>query len=125
MKELKATSDGKQIKFNPFLIAIPGFSDLISSTMQYISLNYISGSVWQMVRGGAIVTTFLFSICFLRKKPQRHQVIGSVLAVIGVMLVGVSTLAFTSSSSSSSSPVVNLNRSRDFRSLDTSCSSAR
>ena len=53
---------------NVFLLAIPSVCDLITSTLQYIALNFIPGSVYQMMRGGAIVTTFIFSICFLKVK---------------------------------------------------------
>ena len=105
MRQLKAKSEGKEIKFNPLLVAVASTSDLISSTMQYIALNFVSGSAWQMVRGGAIVSTFLFSLCFLKKTPEKHQVAGCVMAVVGVLLVGVSTLAFSSPSSATASPV--------------------
>jgi drug/metabolite transporter (DMT)-like permease len=53
---------------NKFWLAIPALCDFITSTMQYIALNFISGSVYQMMRGGTIITTFIFSIIFLKAK---------------------------------------------------------
>lgn len=53
---------------NKFLLAVPAFCDFVTSTLQYIALNFIPGSVYQMMRGGTIITTFIFSIVFLRAK---------------------------------------------------------
>ena len=91
---------------NKFLLAIPAFCDFVTSTLQYIALNFISGSVYQMLRGGTIVTTFIFSIIFLKAKVQKHQIAGSALALIGVLIVGASNMIFSSSSSGSSSAVL-------------------
>jgi drug/metabolite transporter (DMT)-like permease len=79
-------------------------SDLVTSTLQYVALNFVAGSVYQMMRGGAIVTTFIFSIIFLKMKAQRNQVAGSILALVGVFIVGTSSLIFSSSSSSGTDP---------------------
>lgn len=91
------------------LLAIPALSDLITSTLQYVALNFIPGSVYQMMRGGAIVSTFLFSIVFLKTKVIRCQIVGSALALIGVFVVGVSNMAFSDSSSSDTDTVYFLN----------------
>ncbi len=80
-------------------------SDLVTSTLQYIALNFVAGSVYQMMKGGAIVTTFLFSIIFLKMKAKRSQFLGSALAMIGILIVGASSLAFSSSSNSNNDTV--------------------
>ncbi len=100
-------------------MAIPAISDLITSTLQYVALNFVAGSVYQMMRGGAIVTTFIFSILFLKMKAQRNQVSGSILALIGVMIVGASSLYFSSSSSDANTVYLSLFRA--CKSLDTFC----
>jgi len=51
MRLLEAKSKGKKIDMNPLLLAVPAFCDCLTSTMQYIALNFISGSVYQMLRG--------------------------------------------------------------------------
>jgi len=82
-------------------MSIPAFFTCIASTLQLVSLNFIASSVYQMLRGGTVVTTFLFSICFLKIKVAKYQVVGSILVVIGILVVGVSALAFSSSATSS------------------------
>ena len=99
MRMLEAKSKGKEIKMNKFLLAIPALCDFITSTLQYIALNFIPGSVYQMMRGGTIITTFFFSICFLRIRVEKNQILGAALAFIGVFIVGVSNKYFSSGSS--------------------------
>lgn len=90
---------------NKLWLAIPALCDFITSTLQYIALNFIPGSVYQMMRGGTIITTFLFSIFFLKTKVQKNQIAGSALAFIGVLIVGTSNMVFSSGSSGSSGAV--------------------
>ena len=47
-----------------------------------------------MLRGGAIVTTFMFSILFLKIKVKRCQIVGAAMALFGVIVVGISNVAF-------------------------------
>lgn len=106
MRMLDAKSKGKEIKMNRLLLAIPALSDLITSTLQYVALNFISGSVYNMMKGGTVVTTFLMSIIFLKSKVVRNQVVGSLMALLGVFLVGLSNMIFSDASSEGgSSPV--------------------
>jgi drug/metabolite transporter (DMT)-like permease len=117
MRMLEAKTQGKEPTFNKFLLAIPAISDLVTSTLQYVALNFVAGSVYQMMRGGAIVTTFIFSIIFLKMKAQRNQIFGSIFALIGVLIVGASSLIFSSSSDSGGDTVLFL-LSRDSKSSD-------
>ncbi|MFM7850580.1 MAG: hypothetical protein ACKO96_01370, partial [Flammeovirgaceae bacterium] len=71
-----------------------------------VALNFVAGSVYQMLRGGAIVTTFILSIIFLKIKVQKRQIVGSTLAVVGIVIVGLTTILFSSSSSSGSDAVL-------------------
>lgn len=70
-----------------YLPLIPGIMDLLSSALAYISLNLISGSVWQISRGGVIITTAIFSRFCLSKKFTKASVLGCSLAFIGITLV--------------------------------------
>lgn len=47
-----------------------------------------------MMRGGSIVTTFIFSIIMLNLKPTRFQKLGSLMAFTGIVIVGTSALLF-------------------------------
>jgi drug/metabolite transporter (DMT)-like permease len=52
-----------------------------------------------MMRGGSIVTTFIFSIIFLKIKVMKNQIAGAALALFGVMVVGFSNMYFSENSS--------------------------
>jgi drug/metabolite transporter (DMT)-like permease len=78
-------------------ICFGGFIDLIAAILNSIALNYVAGSVYQMMRGGTIAATFFFSIVSLKMKAQKHQYIGSGLAIIGLMIVGISNFIYKSS----------------------------
>ena len=69
--------------------------DLVSSTLQSIALNFVAGSVYQMMRGGTIVTTFFFSVILLKMKALRRQWVGSILTVIGILIIGISNYVYT------------------------------
>lgn len=104
-REREARTAGKTTDFNKWRISVSALCDVMASTMQSIALNFIAGSAYQMMRGGTIATTFLFTILYLKQKARRNQIVGSGLAVVGVLLVGVANLAFSASSSGSSNTV--------------------
>lgn len=91
---------------NKFLLAIPALCDFITSTLQYVALNFIPGSIYQMMRGGTIITTFIFSVFFLKTKVQKYQILGCLLAFLGVFVVGVSNMVFRGGDTSDSSAVI-------------------
>ena len=76
--------------------------DLLSSMLAYISLNLISGSVWQISRGGVIITTAIFSRIFLSKKLTKAAIVGCSLTFIGITLVQVFEVLLSSEKESSS-----------------------
>lgn len=82
------------MNLNKLLIAIPAFADFITATLHYTALNFIPGSVYQMMRGSTVITTMLFSIFFLKKKLKKHQIIGSFVVLSGILLVAFSNLSF-------------------------------
>lgn len=80
---------------NKFYLLIPAIFDLLTSTMHYIALNFISASAYQMIKGGTIITTFIFSITFLKYPFLRRQLLGSGLALVGIIVVGLANVLFT------------------------------
>lgn len=86
-------------------MAIPAALDCATSMLHYFALNFIAGSIYQILRGGSILTTFLFSVTFLKAKVLRNRIAGSVIAVFGVLIVGASNFYFNSSSSTNSDTV--------------------
>jgi len=72
--------------------AIPALCDITSSTLQYISLNFMDPSIYVMIRGGLPITTAIFSVIFLGRKLFSHHILGLSLVVVGIALVGVSDI---------------------------------
>jgi len=92
---LEAKTKGKEVKMNVMLFAIPAIGDVINSTLSYIALNFITGSVWQMFRGGSLIATFVLSICFLKMKIKLNHIVGCGLALVGILIVGATGLIFS------------------------------
>jgi len=90
----KAKKDGANKNPNPskLLIAIPAFMDSCGSSLQVVPLLLIPASVNQMLRGGVIVFTCIFSKVFLGRQVYRHHIVGVVLLVLGFVLVGVASV---------------------------------
>lgn len=104
-REKEAIASGKILKFSKLRLAVSALCDVFASTMQCIALNFISGSAYQMMRGGTIATTFLFTIIYLKQKAHKNQIVGSGLAVIGVLIVGAANLIYSATSSGSENTV--------------------
>lgn len=66
--------------------------DSCGSSLQVVPLLLIPASVNQMLRGGVIVFTCLFSKIFLKREVYRHHMVGVVLLVLGFVLVGVASV---------------------------------
>lgn len=63
--------------------------DLVASSLELISLNYVSGSVYSISNCIIVVTTAIFSRIILKTIFKRHHVIGCILTVIGVLIAGI------------------------------------
>jgi drug/metabolite transporter (DMT)-like permease len=101
-----AKVEGKKTNFSPFLVLINAFSDIIATNLQGIALNFIPASAFQMMRGGTVASTFIFSIILLKMKPEKYQIIGVLLTIVGVLIVGTSSLISSSSSSTKNTDAV-------------------
>ena len=63
-----------------------------------------------MTRGATIATTFLFSIFYLKNKSKRNQIWGSILAILGVIVVGISNVIYSKSSQPNENVLMTLSR---------------
>ena len=75
-------------------------SDTCSSVLQYMGLNFISGSTYLMFKGASIVTTALFSKLLFGMVIQKRHIVGCGSAVAGLIVVGASGFINQSGSSS-------------------------
>jgi drug/metabolite transporter (DMT)-like permease len=75
-------------RFHIFLI--PAFSDACSSVLQYMGLNFISGSTYLMFKGASIVTTAIFSKLLFGMIIQKRHLVGCGAAILGLVIVGTS-----------------------------------
>lgn len=64
--------------------------DVVGSTLLNFALIMMATSIFQMMRGGIIIITCIFSILFLKKYPTKHQWIGVGIVFLGIFIVGVS-----------------------------------
>jgi drug/metabolite transporter (DMT)-like permease len=63
--------------------------DLVTSTLSYCSLNFLTGSTFSISKGGVIIVTAFFSKIFLKRIIVRKQWIGCGLTLIGIIIAGV------------------------------------
>lgn len=79
---------------------VPAFSDACSSMLQYMGLNFISGSTYLMFKGASIVTTAIFSKILFGMVIQKRHFVGCGAAILGLIIVGTSGFLQPSNSSS-------------------------
>jgi drug/metabolite transporter (DMT)-like permease len=70
-------------------LVIPLIMDLVATALKLISLNYVAASVFSIVNCLIVVSTAFFSRIILKTVFNRHQILGCVLTIIGVMVAGV------------------------------------
>lgn len=86
-------------RLGPMIFALPAVFDLTASTLMMIGLGLTAASVYQMLRGLIVVVVALYSVIFLRRRLFMHQIVGVVFVFVGVLLVGVASVIWSSSSS--------------------------
>jgi len=72
----------------------------------YIGLTMTYPSVFQMLRGSVVIFTGILSVIFLGRKLFAFHLVGMLLVLIGLLLVGASSVLDTSTSASASNPLV-------------------
>ena len=71
---------------------LPACCDLGGTTVSGIGLLFTSASVFQMLRGSIIFFTAIFSVLFLNRKLQKFHWTGMGLTVVGVTMIGLSSI---------------------------------
>jgi len=72
-------------------LLIPATCDMIASFLMGVGLLWISGSIWQMLRGSIIIFTALLKIFYRKKKLLPAEIFGIVTVVGALIVVGVSS----------------------------------
>nr|XP_039252635.1 solute carrier family 35 member F6-like isoform X2 [Styela clava] len=90
----KETEDLGNQNFNPLLLFIPAFCDMIGTSLIYIGLTYTYASSTTMFSGSIIIFTALLSVAFLRRVVKIPQWIGIGCVIVGLIIVGLSDVLF-------------------------------
>jgi len=83
---------GKSYWQKVLLVVVPSSCDVGATGLGCIGFIYTPASVWQMLRGAAMIFGALFSIVFLKRRLHTFNWIGLLFAVSGLALVGLSSL---------------------------------
>lgn len=85
------------------MLFIPTAFDLIATVLMNVGLLSVTASVYQMMRGAEMLFAALFAVVFLRRSLNRYHYGGIACCVVGICLVGVSSML--SGEGSASHPV--------------------
>eukprot|EP00033_Pygsuia_biforma_P001279 GCRY01001446.1.p1 GENE.GCRY01001446.1~~GCRY01001446.1.p1 ORF type:complete len:416 (+),score=89.56 GCRY01001446.1:71-1249(+) len=72
-----------------WLIAVPAMCDAVATQCMYVSLLFLSSSVWQMTRGSIVIFTALIRVVWLRLRPRSYESLGVFVVVIALGIVGL------------------------------------
>jgi drug/metabolite transporter (DMT)-like permease len=92
-KQADANEAYATITWKSSLICVfPAMCDIGGTTLSGIGLLFTTASVFQMLRGSIIIFTAVLSVIFLGRKLWGYHYIGLFLTVIGVTIVGLSSI---------------------------------
>jgi len=83
---------GKPWNQKVLLVSIPAGLDLLATACSCIGIMYIPASVWQMLKGSALVFCAILSIFFLKRKMYAFNWFGLFLCVVGITSVGLANV---------------------------------
>eukprot|EP00927_Polykrikos_kofoidii_P050463 TRINITY_DN4437_c0_g1_i1.p1 TRINITY_DN4437_c0_g1~~TRINITY_DN4437_c0_g1_i1.p1 ORF type:complete len:431 (-),score=59.28 TRINITY_DN4437_c0_g1_i1:164-1345(-) len=93
---LESTTDDSKPRMSyqkkVMLVSVPALLDLLATAACCIGIMYIPASVWQMLRGSALVFAAILSVVFLKRKLRGFHYLGLFLCVFGICLVGVANI---------------------------------
>jgi len=92
-------------KFNPLIFVLPAICDMTATSLMYVGLTMTYASVFQMLRGAVIIFTGILSLIFLKRKLKLYHWTGMVLVLLGLGVVGLSSVLFGGHSESAPHPL--------------------
>ncbi|KAK3597431.1 hypothetical protein CHS0354_040171 [Potamilus streckersoni] len=106
--EESSSETPKQARIFQPLIIIPTICDLIGTSLAGIGLVYIDASVWQMLRGSIIIFAGILSKIFLKRKLCGLHWTGMIVTMVGLVLVGCSSVFKSEHNSSGSHTLIGI-----------------
>lgn len=105
--DAEVDDEGRPLKsdWNPVLFALPACCDMTATSLMYIGLSWTYASIFQMLRGSVMIFTGIFSVMFLGRRLKKYNWFGMFVVLIGLTLVGVSSIMGPSDSASAPNPV--------------------
>jgi drug/metabolite transporter (DMT)-like permease len=85
---------------NKLYLAIPAIADLIAGTFQFISMSLIPVSLYVMLKGGSLIIIYGFTRLFTDTKIYKHQNLGIIILICGILASGLSDTLFSKHNSS-------------------------
>lgn len=82
-------SENKTDLKTDMMLAIPAIFDIISTSLMFIGLTTVAGSVYQMMRGFVVVITAFMALIFLGRKQYIHHWVSLLSIVMGIVIVGI------------------------------------
>ena len=82
---------------NPLLWAIPAVCNVVRISSLFVGLTWTFAASFQMLRGSVIIFTGLLSVTFLGSKLLLRHWIGMLFVIVGLVVVGIGDVVFTSS----------------------------
>lgn len=101
---LRKHSNTEIVGVKHMYLALPALCDICATTTMGVGLLLVPASVFQMCRGSLVLFVGLFSVIFLGRRLALHQWASLLLVVLGVFLVGLSNVLYTSQSDPSIHP---------------------
>eukprot|EP01017_Pseudomicrothorax_dubius_P021498 TRINITY_DN2315_c0_g1_i2.p1 TRINITY_DN2315_c0_g1~~TRINITY_DN2315_c0_g1_i2.p1 ORF type:complete len:194 (-),score=61.05 TRINITY_DN2315_c0_g1_i2:765-1346(-) len=101
----EAEQKGLNTNVSKFWLLIPAGCDTLTSSLQLAGLVFVPPSIYQMMRGGVILVTAFLSVVALKRKLYIHHYLGLLLCIIGITLVGLTTVLYAKDDDGGSSEV--------------------
>jgi drug/metabolite transporter (DMT)-like permease len=95
----------ERVKFNPLIFVAPAICDMTATSLMYVGLTMTYASVFQMLRGAVIIFTGILSLIFLKRRLKLYHWVGMIAVLIGLAVVGLSSVLFGKKSQSAPHPL--------------------
>ncbi|OHT15416.1 hypothetical protein TRFO_42523 [Tritrichomonas foetus] len=77
------------------IVSLPALCDNMATILSTVALLYLAPSIWQMMRGSALIFTAIFTIFYRHRRLNLVDWIGVSITVLGLVIIGVSSLVAT------------------------------